>query len=385
MKHLKMCVAITLVVALIAGVAIAETARLGAARYSFSPSGVLYKTADYTVTTSEKGKTISVDATSAAANMTLPSVTDATAGGTMTLKVLKSDSSVNVVTVTPASGDTIGGESARKLVNQNGYIVIHSGPGRDWTVDFESPYIVEDHEAGSSDLGTQGYDASIVFEGATANAFETTLAVTDPTADATWEIPAATAGTYYFMSTALATNYVDAANSVTGVSNGIKFEGSTADGFETTLTVADPGADYTATLPAATGTLKMTAGVGSYEPYSTVTVSTTLTTADCGKTYATATDTVIFNLPATAAGCKLTFINSGAAGNNLLTINPDDADQIFGTVTLAASVVAIAGSAGDAVSNTKGTSIRGDSMTLIGDGVDGWYIVSSTGIWADIN
>jgi len=121
------------------------------------------------------------------------------------------------------------------------------------------------------------------------------------------------------------------------------------------------------------------------KPYTLDTVTVTLTSADCGETHAIATDAKIYNLPPTVAGCELTFINAGAAANNLLTINPDDADQIFGTVTLAGSVVAIVGAAGDAVSNTKGTSIRGDSMTLIADGTDGWYIVGSTGIWADIN
>lgn len=40
-----------------------------------------------------------------------------------------------------------------------------------------------------------------------------------------------------------------------GTSSDIIFEGSTNDGFETTLTVADPTADRTITLPNATGTV----------------------------------------------------------------------------------------------------------------------------------
>ena len=41
------------------------------------------------------------------------------------------------------------------------------------------------------------------------------------------------------------------------LSGGLPFEGTTADGFETTLTVVDPTADQTATLPDATGTVSL--------------------------------------------------------------------------------------------------------------------------------
>ena len=90
---------------------------------------------------------------------------------------------------------------------------------------------------------------TLVFEGATADAFETTVAAVDPTADQTISLPNNGASSA-FMTSALTTNAVDAANAVTGASNGLLFEGATADGFELTLTVGDPGADVTITLPA---------------------------------------------------------------------------------------------------------------------------------------
>lgn len=224
------------------------------------------------------------------------------------------------------------------------------------------------------------------FEGTTVDAHETALTVTDPTADVIYQFPTGAAGTYYPVVSTLATNFPDIANSVTGASNGWVFEGATADAHETTISPVDATADRTLTLPDATGTVALTAGLGSRLTVTAGSGTTTVTTAHCGGVLTAAADADgVFNLPATSAGCVLRFVNIGAAANNLLTINPDNADQIFGTVTLAASVVAIAGSAGDAVSNTKGTSIRGDSMTILGDGVDGWYILSSTGIWADIN
>jgi hypothetical protein len=43
-----------------------------------------------------------------------------------------------------------------------------------------------------------------------------------------------------------------------GTTGSLVFEGATADGFETTLTVADPTADHTITLPNLTGTVALT-------------------------------------------------------------------------------------------------------------------------------
>jgi hypothetical protein len=43
-----------------------------------------------------------------------------------------------------------------------------------------------------------------------------------------------------------------------GITGSLVFEGSTADGFETTLAVADPTADNVVTLPDATGTVALT-------------------------------------------------------------------------------------------------------------------------------
>jgi len=113
-----------------------------------------------------------------------------------------------------------------------------------------------------------------------------------------------------------------------------------------------------------------------------VTDDRVLTQADSGKVFMIATDAKTFTLPATVAGVKYTFVNIGADGNNIITISPAAADGIFGTLTLAASVVQMAGTADTDLINTKATALKGDSVTLIGDGVDGWAIVASTGIWA---
>jgi hypothetical protein len=89
---------------------------------------------------------------------------------------------------------------------------------------------------------------SIIFEGATADANETTMSVVDPTADRAVSIPN-DSGTIL-----LSTAAQGAADSVKGVANGFEFEGSTADTNETTLSITDPTADRTIVLPDASGT-----------------------------------------------------------------------------------------------------------------------------------
>jgi len=147
-------------------------------------------------------------------------------------------------------------------------------------------------------------DSSIVFEGSTADSFETTLTVTDPTADRTLTLPNATDTLVGKATTDTLTNKsIDlGSNTLTGslaefnaalqsesfasltgsetltnktltspvINNptitgmavnaaSFTFEGSTADSFETTLTVVDPTADRTITLPNATGTVALIA------------------------------------------------------------------------------------------------------------------------------
>lgn len=98
--------------------------------------------------------------------------------------------------------------------------------------------------------------SSIVFEGTTANGFETTVSAVDPTADQTLSIPNNAANSAIFTSS-LTTNAFDAANSLWGASNALVLEGATADGFETSITPTDPTADRTITVPNASGTVAL--------------------------------------------------------------------------------------------------------------------------------
>ena len=132
----------------------------------------------------------------------------------------------------------------------------------------------------------------------------------------------------------------------------------------------------------ATGLYVGTAGFSGITPLELVTDDKILTVADSGKIFTIATDAKTFTLPSTAAGLTYTFVCTAADGGALVSISPATADGIFGTITLAASVVQMAGTANTDVDLTKSTQLKGDSITLVGDGVDGWAIVASTGIWA---
>jgi len=89
----------------------------------------------------------------------------------------------------------------------------------------------------------------IKFEGGTDrladDAFELTLAVPSVTADTTLTLPTFGSASAALLFSTLATNDLDVANSIWGVSNGLRFEGATADASELTLTVADITADLT--------------------------------------------------------------------------------------------------------------------------------------------
>lgn len=111
----------------------------------------------------------------------------------------------------------------------------------------------------------------------------------------------------------------------------------------------------------------------------------TLTHADSGKVITIATDAKTITLPATKKGLLYRIVNTGAAGDNIITVSPQAADGIAGTFTLAASVVVSAGTVNKDVINTKATAKTGDFVYLYGTGEAGttaWVILGAAGIWA---
>ena len=94
------------------------------------------------------------------------------------------------------------------------------------------------------------FGTSIVFEGATADSYETTLQVTDPTADRTITLPNVDG-------TVITTGNLSDITDIGVFTSTIVMEGSTADAHELTLSAGDPTADRTITFPDATGTVQL--------------------------------------------------------------------------------------------------------------------------------
>ncbi len=118
------------------------------------------------------------------------------------------------------------------------------------------------------DSSTVSITTGFVFEGSTADSFETTLTTTDPTADRTITLPNLTGtvslldATETLENKTLTSPTINSPTITTPIFTGagdmrgtLVFEGATADSFETTLTVVDPTADRTISLPNATDTL----------------------------------------------------------------------------------------------------------------------------------
>ena len=106
----------------------------------------------------------------------------------------------------------------------------------------------------------------------------------------------------------------------------------------------------------------------------TKTSNTTLTAADSGKTFVSATDGVVFTLPAIATGAVFKFVNAAEDGTNTLTISPNASDGIQ-----------YAGSATDDkdLINTKATSKQGDFVVIASlDSTANWSVTEVRGVFA---
>ncbi len=282
--------------------------------------------------------------------------------------------------------------------------------------------------AGGVTLNAAG---TMIFEGATADAYETTITVVDPTADRTWTIPdsasdtfAGLAATQTFTNKTLTSPIIDAAGvqltgdgdgalTLLGLGNGsdedlvinlddtantvvlssttgvtaldtgagiglntgnvylyeaktLQFEGTTADNYETTITVIDPTADRTWSIPdSASDTF---VGIGATQTLSAKTLASPVVTTqiDLGTAGVRVSDD---------GDGAITFLGQGNGSDEDLKLNFDDTSNTvvvtsstgvssidFGTISLTASAPVV----------TSGTALTlgaaGVSFTDDGDG-----------------
>ena len=196
------------------------------------------------------------------------------------------------------------------------------------------------------------------------------------------------AGLTSLTATTLYSGIADAANSIAIASGNIVFEGSTANGYETTLTATDATADRTLTLPNETGTLLTTASTITPTVNSLTIGSTSITLGSTASTIAGLTSLTATTLYAGADGVAnaisigtsgLVFEGSTADGYET-TINVVDAtaDRAInfpnagGTVALLSSL-SVAGGSGltynsstgaFGTSNIPNAQLQNNSITL---------------------
>lgn len=212
-----------------------------------------------------------------------------------------------------------------------------------------------------------GASNSLVWEGSTADTSEIVLDAADAGADVIYRLPTAAAGTYGVFSTSLATNQIDIAASVTGTSNGLVAEGATADAFETTLAFADATADTTATIPA-----KVVSGTVEVLSVQAEPATDTIT---AGQLYGGvivntgAVGAAVYTLPAPVVGMHFRVYLNVAQD---VDINPADGTQIL----------ALTNAAGDAISSA---ATIGNCIELIAISTTEWVALAVSGTWSDAN
>lgn len=101
-----------------------------------------------------------------------------------------------------------------------------------------------------------------------------------------------------------------------------------------------------------------------------VTTAKTLDEGDSGVAQVVTTSATI-TLPATVVGTSYTIVNGGTKGDVTVTVSPNASDKIMGNGFTSADNK-------DAI-NTLGNF--GDAITLVADGVNGWFISSVRGTW----
>ena len=118
-----------------------------------------------------------------------------------------------------------------------------------------------------------------------------------------------------------------------------------------------------------------------------VTEAKTLAAKDCGVVQNVIADALNITLPATVVGYNFTLRNggdnasgtptrSGADGSAIVKITPNASDYIAG--------LELTESDADSINNTKATAKVGDEISLIADGVNGWFVSNLKGTWAQI-
>lgn len=97
---------------------------------------------------------------------------------------------------------------------------------------------------------------------------------------------------------------------------------------------------------------------------------------ESGVCYDCTADNTVVTLPATAVGLEFTVMNMAADGGAKVSVDFQSGDKSLGGLGVAA------GGDGYQIDNTKATAKKGDFITFVADGTDGYRIKAMRGTWA---
>ena len=96
----------------------------------------------------------------------------------------------------------------------------------------------------------------------------------------------------------------------------------------------------------------------------------TLTVEDSGKVFRVNVADCVFTLPSTEAGLVYHFCVDTLSATTGCSLSPAAADNIAGGVDNKDFI------------NTAATDVKADQVSIVGDGSEGWLVISQHGIWA---
>ncbi len=104
------------------------------------------------------------------------------------------------------------------------------------------------------------------------------------------------------------------------------------------------------------------------------TASFTVLASESGAVYLCKAVDIVATLPSSAAGLTFTFIVHTVSATTGLSIDPATLDAIMGNGLTSVDDKDLI--------NTAATDAEGDSVTVVADGADGWWITAINGTWA---
>ena len=114
----------------------------------------------------------------------------------------------------------------------------------------------------------------------------------------------------------------------------------------------------------------------------------TVLASETGSVFIVTSETVVqvLTLPRAArspVGTHFSFIyGASTAGTGSLDIVPESTADTLLIKTREDAGTSIAPAAGTGVTNTSGSHVIGDHITLVSDGVSQWYMAGQSGLWA---